>query len=415
MDFLPNDDEDNIINEIQEVRNEEYVLIRLTHTMIDKNNIDANRLFREMLNNYNIVDYDNLKNGAKNGVLLNGELILADCVQNVALRFYRVNNSRGDCRFSIEKIREKSVAKILNIDDLLYISVYTAESGVPRIFIINLTNNIPNKDQIEKAIGLDSITKKLQEIKPRLREIIQGGFFDNSKGKGNIKPKDVGDTFESLLGVRTNNSPGADLDGLIELKAKGKGTLASLFSMRPQFERTIIAERQPNDRKRVAAYTKYYGYYSDAHPDGTSLYVTIGVKEHSGNRQGLFLEVDEDNSKIWIMRSGAGKKPPEKTAYFTFDDLRQRLLEKHPSTLWISAEKRMQNGMGQFNYTGVEFSRSPRFVMFLALVKSGSITYDWRGYVSDSGEKSGKNHGNEWRINPKEKAKLFGEISKITF
>lgn len=414
MDFLPNDDEDNIINEIQEVRNEEYVLIRLTHTMIDKNNIDANRLFRKMLKTYNIVDYDNLKNGAENGALINGELILADNVQDVMLRFYRVNNIRGDCRFSIKKIKEKNVAKIFNIDDLLYISAYKAESGVPRIFIINLTNNIPNKNQIEKSIGFDPIMKKLQEIRPRLREIIQGGFFDNSKGKGNIKPKDVGDTFESLLGVRTNNSSGADLDGLIELKAKGKGTLASLFSMRPQFEGTRIAEYEPNDKKRVSAYTRYYGYFSNAHPDGISLYVTIGVKEHSGNKQGLFLEVDEDNSKIWIMHN-TGKKTPEKTAYFTFDDLKQRLLKKHPSTLWISAEKRMQNGIGQFNYTGVEFSRSPRFVMFLSLVKSGAITYDWRGYVSYSEEKAGKNHGNEWRINPKEKAKLFGEISRITF
>ena len=31
---------------------------------------------------------------------------------------------------------------------------------------------------------------------------------------------------------------------------------------------------------------------------------------------------------------------------------------------------------------------------FLSLIKSGIITYDWRGYTSKTGKYSGKNHGN---------------------
>ena len=44
---------------------------------------------------------------------------------------------------------------------------------------------------------------------------------------------------------------------------------------------------------------------------------------------------------------------------------------------------------------------------FLSLIKSGIITYDWRGYTSKTGKYSGKNHGNAWRIKPNAKAELL--------
>ena len=50
---------------------------------------------------------------------------------------------------------------------------------------------------------------------------------------------------------------------------------------------------------------------------------------------------------------------------------------------------------------------------FLSLIKSGIITYDWRGYTSKEGKYKGKNHGNAWRIKPIAKSKLFGEMEKI--
>lgn len=50
---------------------------------------------------------------------------------------------------------------------------------------------------------------------------------------------------------------------------------------------------------------------------------------------------------------------------------------------------------------------------FLSLIKTGIITYDWRGYTSKSGKYTGKNHGNAWRIKPAAKSELFGELDKI--
>lgn len=413
MIFAPYPDETLIINRIKRVRNDDYVLLRLTPTMIEKNNLDANEYFREMLYNHGIIDYETLENGGNNGIEFMSKLILPKKVELVKLKFYRVNNSRGDRRFSIETIKRKCNDGIMNDGDLLYISVYTNNDGEPDIFIINLTHNIPSEDDIRAAIGLDPITQKFYEIKPRLKEIIQGGFFNNSKGAGPIDPKDVGDTLESLLRVTTNNHPGADLDGLIELKAKGSKTLDTLFTLRPSFEGTPVAAFEPNDRSRVSAFARLYGYESEKHPGCSSLYITIGSADYPQNAQGFYLEVDEANAKVCLMRTDPLTDKKEETAFWTFKDLKKQLLEKHPSTLWFKASKRINNNMGQFRYTEIEFSRAPQFMTFLSLIKAGIITYDWRGYTSKEGKYTGKNHGNAWRIKPTAKSELFGEIEKL--
>ena len=93
--------------------------------------------------------------------------------------------------------------------------------------------------------------------------------------------------------------------------------------------------------------------------------------------------------------------------------MKKQLYEKHPSTLWFKASTRTENGIVQFKYTDIEFSRAPQFMTFLSLIKTGIITYDWRGYTSKSGKYTGKNHGNAWRIKPAAKSELFGELDKI--
>ena len=60
MIFTPYEDELRVINKIQKFQNTDYVLLRLTLTMIEKNNIDANQYLREMLLHANIVDYETL-------------------------------------------------------------------------------------------------------------------------------------------------------------------------------------------------------------------------------------------------------------------------------------------------------------------------------------------------------------------
>ena len=414
MIFTPYSDEANVINMIRRYRNEEYALIRMTYTMIDKNNLDANGILRDLLLNWGLVDYEQLDNGGRFGISYDALFVQNGKKELIKLKFYRVANNRGDRRFSIETIKRRMGNGEINEGDLLYISIFRQTNGIPLIYLINLTHNIPSENDLLNAVGVDAITDLFYQIKPRLQEIVHGGFFNNSKGYGPIAPKDVGDTLEALLGINTNNRNNADYNGLIEIKSKGGNrTLDTLFTLRPQFDGTRVAAYEPSDRNRVSAFARIYGYDSDAHPGYNSLYITIGSMEAPQNNQGFYLLVNDESRKVNIVWQDSLTLKREIAAYWSFDALRQQLYLKHPSTLWVKAESREVNGMVQFKYNEIEFSRAPQFTTFLSLIKAGVITYDWRGYTTKEGRYVGKNHGNAWRIKPYAKSDLFGEIETV--
>lgn len=414
MIFTPYPDESNVITMIHKYRSEEYALLRMTFTMIDKNNLDANGIFRDLLKEWGLVDYEWMEHGGQYGISHNALFVQKGKTEIVNMKFYRVANARGDRRFSIETIKKKMLAREINEGDLLYFSVFVKPNGRPQIYFINLTHNIPSEQDILNTLGIDAITEVFVRMKPRLREIVNGGFYNNSKGYGTIAPKDVGDTLENLLGVRTNNRNDADYEGLIEIKAKGKNrTLDTLFTLRPHFEGTRVAEYEMNDRNRVSAFARLYGYYSKMHDGFKSLYITIGSYDAPQNNQGFYLYVDDENRQVNIMWENPSSEKKEIAAYWRFEELRRQLYLKHPATLWVRAESRTVNGMVQFKYDEIEFSRAPKFATFLMLIKSGGITYDWRGYTTIEGKYIGKNHGNAWRIKPNARAELFGEIERL--
>lgn len=416
MIFTPYSDENKIINMIHKYRNEEYALLRMTFTMIDKNNLDANGILRDLLFDWGLVDYECMENGGKYGEIQEALFIQEGKVETVKLKFYRVNNKRGDRRFSIETVKRRMKNQEINEGDLLYISVYVKENGHPQIYFINLTHNTPSEQDLMNAIGMDGITQLFTKIKPKLREIINGGFYDNSKGAGEIVPKDVGDTLEDLLGIRTNNRNDADYNGLIEVKSKGgKRTLDTLFTLRPRFEGTRVAEYEPNDRNRVSAFARIYGYDSDAHPGFSSLYITIGSLDAPQNNQGFYLHVNDEEGLVNLIWKNPETEKKEIAAFWEFEDLKKQLFLKHPSTLWVKAESRVNGDTVQFKYNEIEFSRAPQFSTFLSLIKDGGITYDWRGYTTKEGKYTGKNHGNAWRMKPQAKSILFGEIETVKF
>jgi len=411
MIFTPYPNESSVINMIRQLRNEEYALIRMTFTMIDKNNLDANGILRDLLYKWELVDYEQLKHGGQYGISYDALFIQRGKTEIARLKFYCVANDRGDRRFSIETIKRRMIAEEINEGDLLYISVFQKPDGAPQLYIVNLTNNIPTEQELLNAIGVDAITQLFSEIRPLLKEIIMGGYYDNSKGRGSIAPKDVGDTLEELLGIRTNNRRDADFNGLIEVKSKGAGqTLDTLFTLRPRFEGTRVAEYEPFDRNRVSAFARIYGYDSDRHPGYSSLYITIGSPDAPQNNQGFHLVVNDEASQVNVVWRNPDTGKREIAAFWLFADLRDQLYQKHPSTLWAKAESRDIDGLIQFRYNEFEFSRSPQFTTFLSLIKLGIITYDWRGYTTKTGKYTGKNHGNAWRIKPNAKSELFGQI-----
>ena len=176
--FIPYEDEQKVINMIHEVRNSDYSLLRLTPTMIGKNNIDANGVFREMLLAEDIVDYEIMENGGENGESVTALYIQADKTTPVKLKFYRVSNQRGDRRFSLQTIKRKAANGEMNVDHLLYFSTYRDENDEPIVYLINLTSNVMSclmfiKSEIMKSVNIVSKLRILC-ILPRLHMKLTG-------------------------------------------------------------------------------------------------------------------------------------------------------------------------------------------------------------------------------------------------
>ncbi|AXO11672.1 TPA: MvaI/BcnI family restriction endonuclease [Streptococcus agalactiae] len=402
MQFIPYDDELEVINNLHKYNSNDYTVIRLTQTMLNKSIIDANGFLRTLLLDNDLLDFRNLTDK----VYLTANLVLDNQKHRVKISFYKANK-RGDERFWIYGLGKFIKSSQINVNDLIYITV----NNQKELTLFNVTHSIPQNSTIIELFGQDKVEDSLNRLIPQIKAIARQGFHNNSKGAGKIAPKDAGDTLESLLGIQTNNSQEADFEGIIELKSKSSKTLDTLFTLRPNFEGTPVAEFEPNDRSRVSAFARLYGYDSDKHLGYKSLYITIGSEENPQNNQGFYLEVN-DSDNIVELRKQENKKSIL-TAFWTFEALEEELHKKHPATLWVKVESKMDGEVGQFKYVEAELTRSPQFMTFLSLIKSGAITYDWRGYTTPAGKYVGKNHGNAWRIKNKQRGLLFGSTEVI--
>lgn len=402
MQFIPYDDELEVINNLHKYNSNDYTVIRLTQTMLNKSIIDANGFLRTLLLDNDLLDFRNLTDK----VYLTANLVLDNQKHRVKISFYKANK-RGDERFWIYGLGKFIKSSQINVNDLIYITV----NNQKELTLFNVTHSIPQNSTIIELFGQDKVEDSLNRLIPQIKAIARQGFHNNSKGAGKIAPKDAGDTLESLLGIQTNNSQEADFEGIIELKSKSSKTLDTLFTLRPNFEGTPVAEFEPNDRSRVPAFARLYGYDSDKHLGYKSLYITIGSEENPQNNQGFYLEVN-DSDNIVELRKQENKKSIL-TAFWTFEALEEELHKKHPATLWVKVESKMDGEVGQFKYVEAELTRSPQFMTFLSLIKSGAITYDWRGYTTPAGKYVGKNHGNAWRIKNKQRGLLFGSTEVI--
>ena len=400
--FEPYQDELQFIEQIHKYNEREYTVIRLTDTMLSKSIIDANVFVQDVLKKYGLMDYQSLKKGEKKK--LDATLYIGEEKFETTMSCYRAN-ARGDERFWIYGRQFK---ESFHSGDLMYISV---DPSSRRVININVSRGILSDEDLAKIFGQDKIKEALSRLIPKVKEIASKGYHPNSKGIGKISPKDAGDTLENLLGIKTNNSQKADFEDLIELKSKTSKTLDTLFTLRPKFEGTPVAEFESNDRNRVSAFARLYGYESDKHPGMNSLYITIGSEMSPQNNQGFYLDVNESDRTVEIRRQE--NKTSQRVAYWHFEDLEKELHLKHPATLWVKAESRMNGDIAEFKYTEAELTRSPQFMTFISLIKLGVVTYDWRGYTSKEGKYEGKNHGNAWRVKKKHRNQLFGSSEVI--
>ena len=398
MKFLPDEFEQPLITAIQEYTRNEYGLVRMTKTMINKSTIDASRPLYKVIQENQIFDYKSAIDGVKTylPVLVTTESgpIKINC------SFYRPKAKKG--KPGDPRLWPSKLHNFAPIDTLIYVTHHNSQ-----LILIPLAKETITTKNLQILFGpIDDDSKVLHELLVKIAAI-SGDWIESCAPK-NKNDKDVGDTLEKALGIPVNNLKNADYKGKIEIKSKRKvsGTHDTLFSMVPKWTISNI--------KSVKEMILTYGYKSNStkKPTFIDLYCTVNTKP---NPQGLYLLVDESNARVtqlYTKNRIQDLKNDFKSCHWPFDLIESRLQQKHPKTAWIVAEEKKISGKIHFKYISVEVTEKPIFSQFIYLIAQNYVTYDWRGGQDTKSNKK-DDYGHPFRLNPKQRHLLFGKTHTI--
>ena len=105
--------------------------------------------------------------------------------------------------------------------------------------------------------------------------------------------------------------------------------------------------------------------------DIKKLYCTVSAKNF--NSQGLRLKIDSNENTLIEYSNNPLYRD---FAKWRIIKLKERLLEKHKETFWITADNEIIDGIEYFTLRKIKHSRQPIPSQFLLLLDSGGITLD---------------------------------------
>ena len=197
MEFIPNDSEKKLLEEINKVAHSEFSLLRLTHTMLKKSIIDASANIRSLLLTYRLVDYSKLIPGVDK--IMGSAKILMSTIQEERVSFYRPKTKNGDPRFCIYNLR-----KYIRENEMFYITVYNGD-----LVVIPLVDSLFDINVIKQFFNFSDENPTKEELIKLLSQLKRKGPVKSvSPFKRN--PKDIGGTLERELGILPNSSKIAD-------------------------------------------------------------------------------------------------------------------------------------------------------------------------------------------------------------
>ena len=218
-------------------------------------------------------------------------------------------------------------------------------------------------------------------------------------------PTGVGYTFESLLGKKEDTNPEPDFKN-IEIKCKlyySKSPL-SLFTLCPA---------RNNDSAINYIFAKYsyhrYGDYNDYR-----LFERIISSEGSVELYDYSFKLDVDHiSKKIVIKSYYKGCYEEDVCYWSFDDLKERIITKLSQLAVIKALPYTNNGEIYYKYVSIKFYHFENFDNFIKLIENNEICVQL--YIREGLNKLGdyhiENHGVTFKIRLESIERLFQEIS----
>ncbi|WP_233879897.1 MvaI/BcnI family restriction endonuclease [Virgibacillus halodenitrificans] len=203
----------------------------------------------------------------------------------------------------------------------------------------------------------------------------------------------IGKTFEDLIGVVENNNLLVDYHGHIELKAQRQftGSMLTLFT------------KTPEPKGVINLLVEEYGTPDEKHPKYNILHSTVSALDFNTYKgtYGFKLEVNYGEQKVYILvKNLQTEAVVNRTAYFTFDTLKEIVDTKCKNIAYINAKNREHDGQEYFIFDKATMLSGLTFDKFIKLVESGVIKFDFRVGIYRSGTKIGKphDHGSAFRI-----------------
>ncbi|UPT76684.1 MvaI/BcnI family restriction endonuclease [Sulfurovum sp. XGS-02] len=373
MTFTPNSNEEKYIDILDSSTHGEFVLIRMTPTMLNKSIIDASHPLRLLLKENLGIDYSTMEQGAKNGLKEEVELLVNGEIQTRSISYYRPKTKKGDPRFWISRLHNE-----VKPFDMLLLTVWEG-----RLYALPLVGDIELFATVLKKIFYVD-TKTLPSAVLEVQDMIKGLYR-----RGWIKTLRAGDTgvgytFETENNIKENSSKEPDHKG-VEIKCSrlGTSTLQTLFSRTPNYSDL------PNKRKDLVV---NYGYW-DSEKSRYALYMTIKVNEE--NSKGWKLEFDYEQERIYVVKNG------EKVVFYEYSALQDALAQKHKRTVFIKAQsqnrKKKNDTNEEFLYESAFYCEDSSFINFIALMEEGKVSLDFAIHHSPETGKT-RDHGFLWRI-----------------
>ena len=325
----------------------DFSVLTITATGMQKSIMDAVGSLRNFFNEKDFHNYEHQKQGTEHKILKPCALITPEEILDGRVSLYRPTTKNGDPRIWVYGLKsfvepDDELAFFI-IDDLLY--------------VLNL-NSVDLSDCEDLLFNLEqSLDKVAIELRGKLIKIAEQPLKAIMKGDTAI-----GMTVEHALGIAANSSQKPDYKG-IELKSgriTKSNTRSNLFAQVPVWDKSVLK----SSREIVDSYG-----YSDQNNGDQRLYCTVSALGF--NSQGLRLKVDFENDRVYEEHEVDGE-----VVIWEGQKLRERLLEKHQETFWISAAVKKINDEEFFSLEKFTHTKNPMVHQLLPLIDQGVITLD---------------------------------------
>lgn len=245
----------------------------------------------------------------------------------------------------------------------------------------------------------------IQELTDKFLQIKAKGFVPNTRP--NNKDGGIGNTLEDLLGIQENNLTQADFKD-IEIKSQRlfNSSYITLFS------------KAPTHPKRANNYLRetFGEVRQEEHSDKKILYASIFAHRPSTvyDKYKMSLQINHNQQRLYLIVTDLNNNILSNDIYWDFQTL-QRATQKLKNLLLAFADTQTQNDQKYHHFTKAQLYLNFNFDKFLIELQNGSIMFDIRIGVYNSGKSYGKthDHGSGFRIKKENFHLLYNNTQTI--